>query len=77
MSNISSPCSTEVLVTLTTDVGRILARLHQVQPGGDINFLTAIRVAHVRCSYPYFSFTIQLHFPLVTGCVLTTEWELN
>jgi len=38
---------TEVLVTLTTDVGRILARLHQVQPGGDINFLTAIRVAHL------------------------------
>ena len=39
--------SAEVLVTLTSDVGRILARLHQVQPSGNINFLTAVRVAHV------------------------------
>jgi len=38
---------TEVLVTLTSDVGRILARLHQVAPSGDINFLTAVRVAHL------------------------------
>nr|KAG5695241.1 hypothetical protein BaRGS_008069 [Batillaria attramentaria] len=37
----------EVLVTLTSDVGRILARLHQVQPKGDISFLTAVRVAHL------------------------------
>ena len=37
----------EVLVTLTTDVGRILARLHQVQPKGVISFITAVRVAHV------------------------------
>ncbi|XP_005089400.1 26S proteasome non-ATPase regulatory subunit 4 [Aplysia californica] len=37
----------EVLVTLTSDVGRILARLHQVQPSGNINFLTAVRVAHL------------------------------
>jgi hypothetical protein len=34
-------------VTLTSDVGRILARLHQVQPKGDISFLTAVKVAHV------------------------------
>ena len=40
--------SAEVLVTLTSDVGRILARLHQLQPSGNINFLTAVRVAHVR-----------------------------
>jgi len=39
--------SAEVLVTLTSDVGRILARLHQVQPSGNINFLTAVRVAHL------------------------------
>ena len=38
---------TEVLVTLTSDVNRVLARLHQVQPKGDINFITAVRVAHV------------------------------
>ncbi|CAL1548559.1 unnamed protein product [Lymnaea stagnalis] len=37
----------EVLVTLTTDVGRILAKLHQVQPSGEINFMTAVRVAHL------------------------------
>ena len=40
----------EVLVTLTADVGRILARLHQVQPKGNISFLTAVRVAHVSAS---------------------------
>ncbi|XP_059141060.1 26S proteasome non-ATPase regulatory subunit 4-like [Physella acuta] len=37
----------EVLVTLTSDVGRILAKLHQVQPCGEINFMTAVRVAHL------------------------------
>ncbi|KAL3187604.1 hypothetical protein MRX96_025094 [Rhipicephalus microplus] len=39
--------SSEVLATLTTDVGRLLSKLHQVQPKGDINFLTAIRIAHL------------------------------
>nr|CAG4640980.1 EOG090X08NC [Eulimnadia texana] len=39
--------STEVLATLTTDVGRILTKLHQVQPKGNINFLTGIRIAHL------------------------------
>ncbi|GFO36529.1 26S proteasome non-ATPase regulatory subunit 4 [Plakobranchus ocellatus] len=39
--------NTEVLVTLTSDVNRILARLHQVQPKGEINFITAVRVAHL------------------------------
>ena len=39
--------SVKVLVTLTTDVGRILSKLHQVQPNGYIKFGTAIRVAHV------------------------------
>ncbi|KAL8613304.1 hypothetical protein ACOMHN_052544 [Nucella lapillus] len=37
----------EVLVTLTADVGRILACLHQVQPRGNISFLNAVRVAHL------------------------------
>ncbi|XKL59101.1 hypothetical protein PGB90_000117 [Kerria lacca] len=37
----------EVLTTLTTDVGKILAKLHQVQPSGDINFLTGMRIAHL------------------------------
>ncbi|KAI1305933.1 26S proteasome non-ATPase regulatory subunit 4 [Halotydeus destructor] len=37
----------EVLSTLTTDVGRILSKLHQVQPNGDLDFLTSIRIAHL------------------------------
>lgn len=37
----------EVLATLTSDVGRILSKLHQVQPNGDINLHTGIRIAHV------------------------------
>ena len=39
--------STEVLATLTTDVGKILTSLHKVQPSGLINLLTGIRIAHV------------------------------
>nr|XP_054766395.1 26S proteasome non-ATPase regulatory subunit 4-like [Lytechinus pictus] len=35
------------LVTMTTDVGRILARLHQVSPNGTLSFITGIRVAHL------------------------------
>uniref|UniRef100_A0A146KSA0 26S proteasome non-ATPase regulatory subunit 4 n=1 Tax=Lygus hesperus TaxID=30085 RepID=A0A146KSA0_LYGHE len=42
----------EVLATLTTDVGRIQSKLHQldfsqVNPNGDINLLTGIRIAHL------------------------------
>ncbi|XP_025409075.1 26S proteasome non-ATPase regulatory subunit 4 [Sipha flava] len=36
-----------VLATLTADVGRILSKLHQVQPNGNINFSTGIRIAHL------------------------------
>ncbi|XP_033756331.1 26S proteasome non-ATPase regulatory subunit 4-like [Pecten maximus] len=39
--------SVEVLATLTTDVGRILSKLHQVQPKGDLKFGTALKVAHL------------------------------
>lgn len=39
--------SLEVLVTLTTDVGKILTKLHQVQPIGSIRLITGIRIAHV------------------------------
>lgn len=39
--------STEVLVTLTNDVGKILAKLHQVQPKGDIKLIPGIRIAHL------------------------------
>jgi len=37
----------EVLSTLTTDTGRIMAKLHLVRPEGNISFSAAIRVAHL------------------------------
>nr|XP_055065561.1 26S proteasome non-ATPase regulatory subunit 4b [Misgurnus anguillicaudatus] len=37
----------EVLTTLTPDTGRILSKLHAVQPKGVICFCTGIRVAHL------------------------------
>lgn len=37
----------EVLATLTSDVGRILSKLHRVQPKGNINLLTGVRIAHL------------------------------
>uniref|UniRef100_A0A3B3U0W8 26S proteasome non-ATPase regulatory subunit 4 n=2 Tax=Poecilia TaxID=8080 RepID=A0A3B3U0W8_9TELE len=37
----------EVLTTLTSDSGRILSKLHAVQPTGRISFCTGIRVAHL------------------------------
>lgn len=41
-------CSTvEVLATLTGDVGRIMSKMHLVQPNGNVNLITGIRIAHV------------------------------
>merc|ERR1712029_1310231 len=37
----------EVLVTLTTDSGKILAKLHSVQPKGTLQFLSGIKIAHL------------------------------
>ncbi|CAB1443362.1 unnamed protein product [Pleuronectes platessa] len=37
----------EVLTTLTPDTGRILSKLHAIQPKGNITFCTGIRVAHL------------------------------
>jgi len=37
----------EVLSTLTSEAGRILAKLHQVEPRGEVSFSSAIRVAHL------------------------------
>jgi len=36
-----------VLVTLTTDSGKVLAKLHAVQPTGSINFIQGIKIAHL------------------------------
>ena len=37
----------EVLVTLTTDVGKILTALHSVKAGGKPNFTTSVQIAQV------------------------------
>ncbi|XP_017886419.1 26S proteasome non-ATPase regulatory subunit 4 [Ceratina calcarata] len=37
----------EVLATLTSDIGRILSKLHQVQPNGNLCLITGIRIAHL------------------------------
>jgi len=44
---LMTSASLEVLVTLTTDVGRILSKLHHIQPKGDAQFSTGIRIAHL------------------------------
>jgi len=36
-----------VLVTLTTDTGKILAKLHQVTPAADMRFISGIKIAHL------------------------------
>lgn len=37
----------EVLVTLTTDTGKILAKLHQVAPLGKLKLIPGIKIAHL------------------------------
>merc|ERR1711936_22583 len=37
----------EVLVTLTTDSGKILAKLHAMQPKGDLQLLSGTKIAHL------------------------------
>lgn len=44
---ITFSCHPEVLVTLTSDVGRIMSKLHQVQPKGDADFMTGIKIAQL------------------------------
>jgi len=36
-----------VLVTLTTDTGKLLAKLHQVGPTGEMRFIPGIKIAHL------------------------------
>ena len=36
-----------MLVTLTTDVGKVLSAAQLVKPKGELNFVTGIRVAQV------------------------------
>ncbi|KPL96947.1 hypothetical protein NH340_JMT06264 [Sarcoptes scabiei] len=37
----------QVLTTLTSDVGRVLSKLHQIQILGETNILTGIKIAHL------------------------------
>ena len=39
--------SISVLVTLTTDSGKVLAKLHAVQPKGELQLLSGIKIAHL------------------------------
>lgn len=55
-----SLCSNcEVLTTLTPDTGRILSKLHAVQPRGNISFCTGIRVAHVSLRFKKWDSQLQ------------------
>jgi 26S proteasome regulatory subunit N10 len=37
----------EVLTTLTTDSGKILAKLHAVQPSRELRLISGIKIAHL------------------------------
>lgn len=37
----------EVLVTLTSDIGRIMSKLHQVEPNGGTDFMSGIKIAQL------------------------------
>ncbi len=39
--------SNRVLVTLTSEVGKIISKLHQVKPNGCIDLIRGIKVANV------------------------------
>ena len=53
--------SSEVVTTLTTDVGKVMAKLQQVQPKGEVNFVTGVRIAHVGFyAIPFLSFYLVL-----------------
>jgi hypothetical protein len=45
----------EVLVTLTTDFGKVLDGLHRTRVKGESHLSTGIQVAGVRCPYSLFA----------------------
>lgn len=61
----------EVLTTLTPDTGRILSKLHAVQPIGVISFCTGIRVAHVSGSdhHNLNVFIFRIYFINIYFCI--------
>ena len=73
----------EVLATLTSDVGRIFSKMHLIQPKGEINVLTGIRIAHVSYwmqleSLKYiislYSWFLSIDRVKITRCVLWYLW---
>lgn len=80
-----------MLATLTSDVGRILSKMHLVQPKGNINFITGVRIAHVspkQMEYFYDNTAQQLKLPRITlkrlsilivvqCCLLSVEYLLG
>ena len=53
----------EVLVTLTADTGRLLSKLHQIQPKGEVKFMSGVRIAHVsRPTSPLSTFQVVLMY---------------
>ncbi len=49
----------QVLVTLTTDTGKVLAKLHSVSANGHIKFIQGIKIAHVRIqAHSFKSYTL-------------------
>lgn len=48
---ISLSSSTQVHVTLTTDQNKIFKALQPLEPKGNVNFVTAIRIAHVSSTF--------------------------
>lgn len=44
---ITTSSHPEVLVTLTTDIGKLMSKLHAIHPKGDTDFLTGIKIAQL------------------------------
>ena len=48
VTHVCFHCSTQVHVTLTNDTNKIFKALQMLEPKGSVNFITGIRIAHVR-----------------------------
>ncbi|XP_075532655.1 26S proteasome non-ATPase regulatory subunit 4-like isoform X1 [Dermacentor variabilis] len=74
LMTMSSP---EVLTSLTTDVGRVLYRLTQIQLKGDANFVATLRVAHLMLKHRENKSHKMRMVIFVGSPVVTTTGELG
>ncbi|XP_065289273.1 26S proteasome non-ATPase regulatory subunit 4-like isoform X2 [Dermacentor albipictus] len=74
LMTMSSP---EVLASLTTDVGRVLYRLTQIQLKGDVNFVATLRVAHLMLKHRENKSHKMRMVIFVGSPVVTTTGELG